>query len=151
MDFKWVADHFQSAQAVILFIVLFFGWRTWQSNQEQSKFKRREADRSDLNRIKVGPDLASAKLKHTPLKAESPKSPPLSLPGIRLHGAPHEILGIDEFASEAEIMKAYKEAIKRYHPDVIQGDAQSQMKFYQEASAQLNQAKDIMLSKIRGR
>ena len=48
-------------------------------------------------------------------------------------------------------MRAYKEAIKRFHPDRIQGQAQEQLQFYQQASAKLNEAKDEMLKKIRAR
>ena len=63
----------------------------------------------------------------------------------------HEILGIAENANEAEVMRAYKDAIKQYHPDRIQGQAQEQIKFYQEAASQLNQAKETMIQKIRKR
>ncbi len=98
-----------------------------------------------MNRIqRQGPSLADAKLK----KRENNK-PPLSLPGIRLDGEPHEILGIDEHASEPEILRAYKEKIKLFHPDRIQGQAREQIKFYEEASAKINLAKEAMLEQIK--
>ena len=149
MILQWVAENFQKSQYLILGAVLIAAWMGLRSRSPQSQFKSREADRSDLNRLRGGEDLANAKLnKPAPAK---PKAPPLHLPGIRLHGEPHEVLGIQANASEAEVMKAYKDAIKQYHPDRIQGQAQEQIKFYQEASSQLNQAKEAMIQKIRNR
>ena len=147
MNVKWIADHFQLLQVIFLIVVILVAFTSWKSNQGNSNFKRRESERPDLDRIKKGPELANARLRYTP--PGKPNQPPLSLPGIRLHGAPHEVLGIDENSTEAEIMKAYKDAIKLYHPDRIQGEAQSQMAFYQEASAKLNQAKDEMIKALR--
>lgn len=103
-----------------------------------SKFRMREADRKDLGRSKPGQG-----------RAQPP--PPLSLPGIRLNGEPHEILGIRADAGESEILRAYKEAIKRFHPDTIQGPAKEQLEFYQQASAAINNAKNQMIKNLRDR
>lgn len=147
MNVQWTPETFQKSQYLIIAIVLIGAWFGFRSRDPKTQFKKREADRTDLNRLRTGDDLAKAKISRA-TRAE-PKAPPLSLPGIRLHGAPHEILGIHENATESEVMRAYKEAIKLYHPDRIQGQAQEQMKFYQEASAQLNQAKEAMLHKLK--
>ena len=121
-----------------------------KNREAPSQFRVREADRKDLDRIlKQKGDLADAKLKQKQKPTVS--TPPLHLPGIRLVGESHEILGVSEDASEGEVMRAYKEAIKRFHPDRIQGQAQEQLQFYQQASAKLNEAKDEMLKKIRAR
>jgi DnaJ-domain-containing protein 1 len=149
MSLQWTPENFQKSQYLFLAAVLVAAWFGFRTRDSKSKFRTREADRTDLDRLRKGPDLASAKLPRPP-KAE-PKPPTLSLPGIRLHGEPHEILGIAENASEADVMRAYKEAIKQYHPDRIQGQAQEQIKFYQEAASQLNQAKEKMIQRIRGR
>jgi len=142
-----IAKNFQKIQFGIVIAILFLVWMFFRSNRPRSNFRTREADRSDLDRVlNSGPDLAQAKLRRR--APEAP--PPLSLPGIRLEGAPHEILGVPENASEAEIMRAYKDAIKRFHPDTLQGKSQEQMKFYQEASARINDAKNRMLKQIRG-
>ncbi len=135
--------HFEKSQIAILIIIIVAAWSGVRSRRE-SQFKVREADRTDPIRIKRNNDLANAKMKKPEVKP-----PPLSLPGIRLQGEAHEILGIKGDASEPEIMKAYKDAIKMYHPDRIQGQATEQMKFYQEAAAKLNQAKDTMLKAIK--
>ncbi len=145
MEFKWVADHFHHLQYVFLVIIFSAIWLNTRNRKNQSSFRTREADRSDLNRIhRQGPSLADAKMK----KREN-KSPPLSLPGIRLDGLPHEILGVDEQANESEIMRAYKEKIKMFHPDRIQGQAREQIKFYEDASAKINLAKEAMLDQIK--
>ena len=47
-------------------------------------------------------------------------------------------------------MRAYKDAIKRFHPYRIQGQAEEQLRFYQEASAKINDAKNEMIKRVRG-
>jgi DnaJ-class molecular chaperone len=134
---KWVADHFALVQISFLAIVLFVGWNALRSNQKQTSFRKRESERTDLDRLN---------------RIESPigrKTTPLALPGITLTGKPHEILGVPETANESEIMRAYKERIKLFHPDRIQGDAKKQMRFYQDASAKINEAKEAMIAEIR--
>ena len=144
-----VSRYFVKIQMIVFIAGIFIGIRLLRSNQGRSQFRTREADRNDLNQLREGPGLADAKL-NAP-RSKNPPPPPLSLPGIRLSGEAHEILGIDETATEVEVMRAYKDAIKRFHPDTIQGEAKSQIKFYQEASAKLNQAKEDMLKSIRAR
>ena len=143
---EFISRYFVKIQWAIGLISAFIFIRMLRSSQTSSHFKVREADRADLNRLKGGPDLAQAKI-----AKKEPPPPPLALPGTRTEGLAHEILGIDEHASEIEIMKAYKDAIKRYHPDRIQGPAQEQLQFYQHLSAKLNQAKDEMLKRRRSR
>ena len=145
MSLRWIADHFQIIQVLIVVFVIGFGVISFRDRGRGSQFKVREADRADLDRIKSGPSIADAKF-----ATAAKKSPPLSLPGIRLDGLPHEILGVEPDADEVEVMRAYKEAIKRYHPDRIQGQAKDQLKFYQDASAKLNDAKELMIKKLRG-
>lgn len=145
-----IARNFQKIQILFLVAVLFLIWTFLKNQRGQSNFKSRESDREDLDRIlKSGPDLAQAKLKRR--SSEPTPPPPLSLPGIRLEGAPHEILGIREEATEAEIMRAYKDAIKRFHPDTLQGKSPDQLRFYQDASARINDAKNKMLQQVRSK
>jgi DnaJ-class molecular chaperone len=145
MSLQWVAEHFEKMQIILIVVAIFVGFFTMRSRDQNSKFKVREADRDDLNRLQQGEKLADAKLN----RRQTPPPRPLALPGLQMHGEPHEILGIRENATELEVMKAYKEAIKQYHPDRIQGQAKEQMQFYQAASAQINQAKEKMLAKLR--
>ena len=144
-----IARNFVKIQFVLFIVGVFVCLRMLSSTQSRSHFRAREADRSDLTKLREGPDLAEAKLR--PKHAPKSEMPPLALPGIRLSGEPHEILGVDEDASEVEIMRAYKDAIKRFHPDRIQGQAKEQIQFYEQASAKLNQAKDDLLKSTRSR
>ena len=145
MLLKWIADHFGGFQIGILVLVFIFAWNTLRSRQKESSFRSREFQRSDLGRLKtLENDLANSKIR----KPQSPAKP-LHLPGITLVGKPHEILGVVENANESEIMRAYKEKIKQFHPDRIQGQAREQIKFYEEASAKLNEAKELMLTELK--
>jgi hypothetical protein len=150
-----VSQHFIKIQVVLFVSGVLVAFKLLQGKQTSTQFKSREADRNDLERLRQGgPDLAQAKLaraRPTANPSANPAVPPLSLPGIRLNGLPHEILGIAEDASEADVLKAYKESIKRFHPDRIQGQAKEQLQFYQEASAKLNQAKEDLIRAIRAR
>jgi hypothetical protein len=144
-----ISQHLAKIHSGILIGVAVFIVLTIKGRGKTSQFRTREAERADLDRIlKQGPDLGQAKLaKH---KKSEPAPPPLRLPGLTLAGEPHEILGISENANESEIMRAYKEAIKRFHPDRIQGQAEEQLRFYQEASAKINDAKNEMMKRVRG-
>jgi DnaJ-domain-containing protein 1 len=141
-----IGGNFTRIQAVILAFGILSVLYYMNNKGKESGFRKREADREDLGKFRThGPDSGEAKV-----RKKSPAPPPLSLPGIRLTGEPHEVLGVRENADEGEIMRAYKDAIKRFHPDTIQGSAKDQMQFYQEASARINDAKNAMIKKIRG-
>jgi DnaJ-domain-containing protein 1 len=145
---EFVSKNFVRIQLIIFIGGILIWYRFAQTNKTETRFRSREADRKDLDRLRAGPDLGEAKLVHKP---QPIKAQPLALPGIRMNGEAHEILGVDENASEAEIMKAYKESMKRFHPDRIQGQAKEQIQFYEEASSKLNQAKETMLKTARAR
>lgn len=144
-----IVRHFERIQFGIIALAGVAVFFYFLNRKPVSRFKVREADREDLGEIlKKGKDLGSSKMKRS---ASSPPPPPLSLPGIRLTGEPHEVLGVRPDASEAEILRAYKEAIKRFHPDTIQGPAKDQLEFYQKASAAINDAKNLMIKNLRNR
>lgn len=110
--------------------------------QNDSNFKKREADREDLKRILLqGDRLEDAKFEQ--------KTPKL-LTGIRLDQSPHDILGIPENASIEQIHQAYRELMKRYHPDKIASQDTPQWKEAQKIAESINQARDELL-KIRGK
>ncbi|MGZ3686953.1 MAG: J domain-containing protein [Bdellovibrionota bacterium] len=110
----------------------------------QSQFKVREADLRKPSPQKSSPasdPLAQARLK--------PRAAPLSLPGIRIDGAPHEILGVSSRATPEEIQKAYRDLMKRYHPDIVGRPGSREWNDAQKIAEALNRAKDALLKVTR--
>ncbi len=58
---------------------------------------------------------------------------------------PYEVLGIREGASEAEIKAAYKEMVKKYHPDRHQNNPLSDLA--EEKLQEINEAYDMLMGK----
>lgn len=56
---------------------------------------------------------------------------------------PYEVLGIKEGASEDEIKKAYREQVKKYHPDQYQDNPLSQLA--EEKLREVNEAYDYLM------
>lgn len=145
MSLQWIAENFERTQVALLFLLVGFAWfRFLKPDGGKSNFKRREADRAEFaantGQKNSDSDLANAKLKR-----------PQALPGIRLEGEAHEILNVSALATEEEIMRAYKDAIKRYHPDRIPGADAEKAQFYQQVSAKLNQAKEELMKRAKAR
>ena len=51
----------------------------------------------------------------------------------------YEVLGVDRNASEDEIKKAYRQAAKKYHPDLNPGDKNAEAKF-----KEVNEAYEVL-------
>ena len=58
---------------------------------------------------------------------------------------PYEVLGISENASEEEIKKAYKEMVKKYHPDTYQNNPLADLA--EEKLQEVNEAYDMLMKK----
>lgn len=56
---------------------------------------------------------------------------------------PYEVLGVSEGASEEEIKKAYRELVKKYHPDQYRDNPLS--KLAEEKLAEINQAYEYLM------
>jgi hypothetical protein len=128
----------------VLFVGLFWKLRSTGVSQD-SGFAVREADlRADklkgAARVPGGGDLANAKIK---------QNVPLALEGIRIHGPPHEVLGVAPGADEAQIQKAYREKMKQYHPDKVGRPGTREWQDAQKIAEAINRAKDEMLRRRR--
>lgn len=139
---------FYLSQIVLGGAFIVFFWRRMRKDPE-SGFRVREADlrkdaaqKGDSKRHLKGPDLANARY-------ERPAH--LALPGIRIDGPPHEVLGVRPSASEADIQKAYRERMKRYHPDKIGPQGSREWKDAQKIAEAINRAKEELLSRRRGK
>src|SRR5262249_28052655 len=82
-------------------------------------------------------------------QAKVQKSAPLALGGIRIDGTPHEILGIRAQASPEEIQQAYRDLLKRYHPDTVGRPGSREWQDAQKIAEALNRAKDALLKDKR--
>ena len=100
----------------------------------ESGFRVREADRKDAP-WKKGPALQTEARR------------PLALPGIRTDGSPHEILGVRQGASPETIQRAYRELMKRYHPDKAARPGTPEWNEAQKIAEAINRAKDALLKK----
>lgn len=61
---------------------------------------------------------------------------------------PYEVLGVSENASDEEIKKAYKELVKKYHPDKYQNNPLADLA--EEKLQEINEAYDILMKGNRG-
>lgn len=140
---NYVQTHFGLIQIGVSVAFILF-W-LWSRSREQAKsgFKLREADRG----LKF--ERGTEKAKRSGEATARPK--PAQLTGIVIEGAPHEILGISATASEAEIQKAFKERIKRYHPDLIGRPGSPEWKEATKIAEAINRARNEMLEKAKRR
>lgn len=128
-------ETFYLLQIILGVIFLLGGWLFLRPKRPESGFKVREADLKKSSSMKKEPT------KREPIK----KKAPLQLPGIRLDGHPHEILGISAEASASEIQSAYRNLMKRYHPDRVGRQGSWQWHEAQKIAEAINHAKDEML------
>jgi hypothetical protein len=75
----------------------------------------------------------------------------LQLTGIRIDGAPHEILGVKAGADEKSIQKAYRDLMKRYHPDLVGPPGSREWTDAQKLAEAINLAKEEMIRSARSR
>lgn len=74
-------------------------------------------------------------------------SGPAQLTGIRIDGAPHEVLGVAIDAPPEQVQQAYRELMKRYHPDKLGRPGTPQWKEGQRIAEALNHARDRLIKK----
>lgn len=136
----------------------------WVRNQDKpSGFRLREADRLKMRPVAPpqpgapalgGPGVGrKASAKEDELASARMKKPrrPLLLPGFSMDGAPHEILGVGLQASEAEIRRAYRELMKRFHPDQVGRPGSREWNDAQKIAERINNAKDSLLAARKSR
>ena len=124
-----------------MLLVLVF-WLRFRPNQS-SRFRKREAD--DTSKRQGTSNLGSAQLNNENQKKEKPKRKQLS--GFVSVGAPHQILGVDPNATQEEILRAYKERMKQYHPDLLNPSREADRQEMERIAQKLNWAKEELLKK----
>jgi len=139
---EWLAEHFLYVQIALGAILVFFWIRKMQQESSESRFKVREADRKlNWERGEKAKNSGAQVLKKTPLQ----------LGGIRLDGAPHEVLGVSALATDEEIQKAFRELMKRYHPDKIGAPGTREWQDAQAIAETINRARTEMLARVKNR
>ncbi len=103
---------FYGSQVIFGLLFLVVAWIFFRPKAPESGFRVRESDLEDERKKKIGTaQLAKQKTQH--------QKEQLRLGGIRLDAPAHEILGVQSSASESEIQSAYRELMKRFHPDKV--------------------------------
>ncbi len=133
------ASLFLGTQSVILglLIAVFFIFLRKQKSPE-SRFKVREADREKK-------PTSSTQKESQPNSSRNKKT--AALPGFRIEGEPHEILGVPVDASPKEIQRAFRELMKRYHPDHVGRPGTREWKDAQKIAEALIRAKEALTKK----
>jgi DnaJ-class molecular chaperone len=143
MELKtWISENFIVLQVALSILLVFLYARTKLKKDLQSQFRMRESDRI----LKFERGEAAQKSGHTKAKPT-----PFQLSGIRVEGAPHEVLGVEPLATEAEIQKAYRDLMKRYHPDQVGRQESREWKDAQKIAEAINHARNAMLEKLSRR
>jgi hypothetical protein len=130
-------------------VLIFAVFWMFRSKRTESAFALREAERlkreqASQNGSNSGnPALADARLK------KKPPEKPLALPGIRIDGPAHEILGVASDASAEIIQRAYRERMKQYHPDKVAPPGTQQWQDAQKIAEAINRAKTELLKRAR--
>ena len=137
---QWMRSNFLLFQIGLGAFLLLIGWVFFRPKRPESGFAVWEADlRKDKKPTQPrGPDLlGQARIKT-----------PHQLPGIRINGHPHEVLGVRINATESEIQTAYRDLIKRYHPDKVGRPDSREWKDAQKIAEALTQARTTLLAKL---
>lgn len=118
---------------LMFFIVILYWWLAKPRNPSQ--FRYREADKAKGKPNRDSPDdMGSGAKQKTPL-----------LTGISIEGQAHEILGVQKTATKKQIQTAYRELMKRYHPDKVSEPGTPQWQEAQKIAVALTKARDEML------
>ncbi len=136
-----LAENFGWIQVGISAFFILLWLRSRHREENQSRFKLREADRN--LHFKRGPEATKA--------AHEKPARPLRLDGIVADGAAHEVLGVRATATDAEIQKAYKERMKRYHPDRIGRPGTPEWQEATRIAEAINRARNEMLARLKRR
>ncbi len=140
---EWFHTHALFIQAGIVATFLLAAWFLLRPKVPKSQFSVREAD------LRAGKKPPIRGVVDPLGKSRITRKSPLELTGIRVDSAPHDLLGVAIDASEAEIQSAYREQIKRYHPDAVGRPDSREWKDAQKIAEALTNARAALLARLR--
>jgi DnaJ-domain-containing protein 1 len=124
-------------QTLLLFTVALFGLFAWWNRKSgASQFGTRESER---NRSQSNEKT----------KRQEERKAPLLLPGFNPGASHHEVLGVAADASPKKINAAYRELMKRYHPDLFSGRPLEEQAAVKRFAQQIIAAKEALLKKAK--
>lgn len=127
------------AVAVALLALIVWTLIRMLSGRDQSQFRKYEHESRSFDRV-------SARERSNEPRSDRRKVV-IELDGFSVDRKPHEILGVEPNASKAEIQKAFKRLMLRFHPDRVGPPNSREWKDAQPIADAIIRAKDEMLSK----
>jgi DnaJ-domain-containing protein 1 len=117
---------------------LLAAWLWLRPREPESNFRVRESERRRPRAAGAGEadELARSRMR---------SKAPLRLTGLRLDVPPHELLGVRADAPAAEIRRAYRDLMKRYHPDHVAAPDTPQWREAQRIADAISRAKEELL------
>ena len=121
------------------------GKMSGQDSQQQQSQRQQQGQQQQQSQRQQQGQQQQQKQQEAPRKQPSSEA----THDFNFNAMPHEMLGVPHNAGRAEIMSAYKNKVREFHPD-LKPDAPSHMKnFYTQATAHINNARDKMIRSLQ--
>lgn len=137
-------QNFTLIHATLVVSLFVLGYRYITARNTKSNFRVREYDKNSKSRT-LESAIPRSDEREEPRAQARPKSLP---PHFSNAKAPHEVLGIHPNSSQRQIQKAYRNLMKRYHPDKLVGLSPDQIQANEKIAMQINMAKDQMMKRF---
>ena len=145
IDPDYVRQNFREIIVLGTLTLLAIAWAFFRPRSPESHFRDRKPDSSRPPTKTQGVDL----LADARMPSGKQKQEPLQLSGIVTDGLPHEVLGMPKNSSEEQIQAAFRELMKRYHPDRIGRPGTREWTDAQRIAEAINRAREAMLASLK--
>jgi len=142
MDFKLDPKVFLGLQILVISLGVIAFTLFVRSSAPKSGFR---TDDQDPDTAELDPQLDGPTDPALPPPSQNTQETPKYYT-LNIHGQPHEILGVSLQATPKQIQKAYRELMKKYHPDKIAKPGTANWTQAQKIASAINDAKDKLLA-----